>query len=807
MTDQNNFDFKNTPANNKRPKFTYQIKKQKIPPVVTIVTPFYNTQEIFYETVKSIYNQSFQQWEWLIINDCSNDKKALKILDEFKNKDPRIKVIDHPKNMGLSASRNTGFKNAKSDYIVFIDSDDLIEPTTIEKWFWFLFTKKEFAFVKGYTVGFGAQEYLWTKGFDENEKFLEENLVTATSMIKKEVFDKTGGFDEKRKGGFEDWDFWLNCADKELWGGVIPEFMDWYRRRDTHSDRWESWSQKGIEIFKKEARKKYPKIFQKGNFPNPKTNLKDDILLEYPKINLLKKEKKRLLMIVPWLEMGGADNFNLNFLSQITKKGWEVTIVTTYIAKNRWANEFLKHTGDIFFLHNFLNKYDYPRFLLYLMNSRDFDVTMISNSELGYKIIPFLKAFFPDCTYIDYNHMEQEEWLDGGYPKKGVDYQSFLDLNGVTSDHLKNWMINKGADKNRIKKCYINVDTDIWKPDQKIKNKTKKEYGIEEKTPIIFYAARICPQKKPQVFIKTIKKLKDKKLKFLAVVAGDGEDFEWLKNYVNDYKLEDVVKLLGAIPNKEVNRLMKSSDIFFLSSQWEGIALSIYEAMACGVTVVGSDVGGQRELVTKECGFLIEPKDDKQEIKEYTKILQDLIKNPSVLNKMEKNARIKIEKYFRLEQMGNCMEKMLEEALTLHKKNKREIPSKHMAEILIKEVIKEIYIGEKSEGFTTKKEQNFPIIRKVINSNKLTRKMFERVKPFLKKINQNNTQKENKEMQKLKNWIKELEEAKKWLEEQNRNKDKYILELKDWIKKIEDGKKWLEEENKRLSEKLKKYEK
>ncbi len=796
-----NFDFLNTPASSKRALFEYEIKDKNLPPVVSIITPFFNTGEVFYETAKSVFRQSLQQWEWIIVNDASSDEKSLLILDEFRSKDYRIKVIDHKENRGLSASRNTGIKNANSKYLFFLDSDDLIEPLALEKLFWFLYTNENLSFAKGYTVGFGSQNYLWTKGFEKKREFLKDNFVTATAMVKREVFERIGGFDESRKGGFEDWDFWLKAAENGFWGDTLCEFLDWYRRRDTHSDRWSEWSNKGRERFLKEAKKKYPKLFLKNYFPDISKKNRE-FSISFPKVNLLKKRKKRVLMIIPWLEMGGADNFNLNFLSQMIKRDWEVTIVTTYISQNRWKKEFLSKTCDIFFLHTFLDKKDYPRFLLYLINSRDFDSIMISNSEFGYKILPFLKSFEENRSYVDYNHMEQEEWMDGGYPKMGVIYQKYLDLNGVTSKHLKNWMIKKGADEDRIRVCYINVDTSYWKPDSKVRKEVRDYYNISYETPIIFYAARICPQKKPKVFIKTIKKLKDANLNFKAIIAGDGEDFEFLKLYIKDYSLEDRVLLLGAVPNKEVNRIMKASDIFFLSSKWEGIALSIYEAMACGVAVVGSDVGGQRELVTKECGILISPKRDEEEIEEYFEILRKLLMDKDRLKELGKNARERIEKYFTLDKMGDCMNSFLNEALRLHKEDKREVLEREEAKNLAKDVVETIDIGEQDYNLSHSPSKSILFIKKIINSNKLTRVMFEKSRPFLNIIKEKKREKEMRELEKMKNWVKELEKAKKWLEEQNANKDKYIDELKNWIKQLEEGKSWLEKENEKLKKEI-----
>src|SRR5690606_881784 len=104
-------------------------------------------------------------------------------------------------------------REASTSYVLFLDSDDLLEPTAAEKWYWFLETNPQYSFVKGYTVGFGAINYLWARGFHQKELFLQENVVDVTSLVRKEVVVRVGGFDESLRDGFEDWDFWLKCAN------------------------------------------------------------------------------------------------------------------------------------------------------------------------------------------------------------------------------------------------------------------------------------------------------------------------------------------------------------------------------------------------------------------------------------------------------------------------------------------------------------------------------------------------------------------------------------------------------------------
>lgn len=96
----------------------------------SIVIPVYNTQNYLSRCLDSVLNQTFMQWECIVIDDGSIDNSRM-ICDEYSGKDNRIKVI-HKKNEGVSIARNIGIKEASGEYILFVDSDDWIERNMLE---------------------------------------------------------------------------------------------------------------------------------------------------------------------------------------------------------------------------------------------------------------------------------------------------------------------------------------------------------------------------------------------------------------------------------------------------------------------------------------------------------------------------------------------------------------------------------------------------------------------------------------------------------------------------------------------------
>ena len=93
---------------------------------VSVIVPVYNVEKYLHRCLDSIINQTLKEIEIICVNDCSTDS-SLNILEDYKDKEDRIIIINHQKNLRLAAARNSGMKVAKGEYISFIDSDDYIE--------------------------------------------------------------------------------------------------------------------------------------------------------------------------------------------------------------------------------------------------------------------------------------------------------------------------------------------------------------------------------------------------------------------------------------------------------------------------------------------------------------------------------------------------------------------------------------------------------------------------------------------------------------------------------------------------------
>lgn len=109
---------------------TYRKKDDRL--LVSVITPSYNSTSFITETIKTVQNQTYYNWEMIIVDDQSKDD-SVSVIKSYAENDSRIRLIPLSKNVGAARARNIAIKEAHGDYIAFLDSDDLWLPTKLEE--------------------------------------------------------------------------------------------------------------------------------------------------------------------------------------------------------------------------------------------------------------------------------------------------------------------------------------------------------------------------------------------------------------------------------------------------------------------------------------------------------------------------------------------------------------------------------------------------------------------------------------------------------------------------------------------------
>ena len=197
-------------------------------PLVSIIMPAYNAEKYIEESIKSVCNQTYENWELLIINDCSNDS-ILQIVQKFSVQDKRIKYFNQDSNQGVAEARNRGFKESKGEYIAFLDSDDLWEKEKLEKQIKFMENNKiNFSFtnyIKVSDEGNFIKKVYCPEKLNYKEALKGNKIGCLTVVIRKSSLNNV--FMPKLK--HEDYATWLQVLKKGNTAYCLQEFLAKYR--------------------------------------------------------------------------------------------------------------------------------------------------------------------------------------------------------------------------------------------------------------------------------------------------------------------------------------------------------------------------------------------------------------------------------------------------------------------------------------------------------------------------------------------------------------------------------------------------
>lgn len=210
-------------------------------PKVSVVIPAYNAMTYLPETVESVWRQTFNDFEVLIIDDGSSDQ-----IGEWASliTDPRLKLISQ-ENQGLSGARNTGIAKAQGEYIAFLDADDVWEPTKLEK--------QVRCLEDNPAVGLA---YSWTAYIDEKGKstgrvmtadaegdvwrqIIERNIIDCPSVVVRRCCFETVGVFDRNLRSIEDWDMWIRIASRYPFAVIKEPLVNYRHHASNMSKNWQ----------------------------------------------------------------------------------------------------------------------------------------------------------------------------------------------------------------------------------------------------------------------------------------------------------------------------------------------------------------------------------------------------------------------------------------------------------------------------------------------------------------------------------------------------------------------------------------
>jgi GT2 family glycosyltransferase len=203
-------------------------------PLASFVVTCHNLGPYLDEAIDSVLAQTIGDFEIVVVNDGSTDEGTCSLLRTYAR--PRTRVI-HSERRGLPGARNLGVAHSRGRFLCMLDADDILEPRYLERSLATVQPSPDVAFASHWFRAFGEEAWDWTPTDCTLAMLLRENTVNGAALLRREVFESLGGFDESFTDGCEDWEFWIRATAAGYRGTIIPEFLFRYRRRGTSMSR------------------------------------------------------------------------------------------------------------------------------------------------------------------------------------------------------------------------------------------------------------------------------------------------------------------------------------------------------------------------------------------------------------------------------------------------------------------------------------------------------------------------------------------------------------------------------------------
>ena len=320
------------------------------------------------------------------------------------------------------------------------------------------------------------------------------------------------------------------------------------------------------------------------------------MVLRQPTGHAVNSNPPRILIVLSWMVVGGAEKLLLDVCTGLSQRGYELHFATTNVAPDPWATRF-SEVGFVYrlpYLGYIPRPEIIPRLVIQLATQIHPDLVMISNSRAGYQSLPGLRAALPMAKVLDILHGQGGSNEGGGFPHYMQRFESQIDVHVTVTHYLRDYMLDRyGNDPHRIEVIHNGVDLTRFQP------RGGSAAGSPDR---ILWVGRFSPEKHPDIFVQLAARLHDCDLlpPLSFAMIGDGPALLETKRLVRELGLGPFFEFTGYV--NDTSEFVGTSALAVLTSEMEGLPLVLLEALAAGVPVVSSSVGGVPEALTEDNG-------------------------------------------------------------------------------------------------------------------------------------------------------------------------------------------------------------
>ncbi len=343
------------------------------------------------------------------------------------------------------------------------------------------------------------------------------------------------------------------------------------------------------------------------------------------------RNKLRILYVAPWLMTGGADTMTVDWFRALDGKWCEKYFVSTLPNRNNWLSKIIDCASGIYDLPalGHIRRAEMVKFLLDIVKRKKIDILHIMNSEVAFDALPKLKKCFPELKIVAQFHCfdYRADGKKAGYPHDIPPYYDhFIDSYNIEYIQLKDEILElyPCIEPKKFKVIHGSIDCGYFNPDRDRPGSEildKRRSGVLN----LLFIGRLDRQKQPLRLIDIARELRRGKVDFVMHVIGDGSLESQKREFLARLERENLQKQVLWYGEQSLELMIDwygIADVLLLTSDWEGVPMVLYQAMAMRVVPVVADVGGCAELVTPACGYLVAEKENAQA---YVSAIKELL--------------------------------------------------------------------------------------------------------------------------------------------------------------------------------------